>query len=412
MISFYISRKLRRGRKKNGMVSFVSIISTFSIALGIAALIIGLSTMNGFERELKDRILSLIPHGQVKSFSHEPIQDWQSIEQQLMQSKHVTETSPLVEFSGLIEKNSTLKPVQIEGVNPKQEFQFGGMRHYVDEKEWFRLSVKSNEIMLGDGLADMLSVKKGDAITLLIPNKDGLKKPIRIRLTVAGIIHFQGQFGNYLAYISLKQAQGYLSLNHTINALKFNVDDSYKINQIINEIEIVSEDDIYLSSWMSQDNRQLFKIYNDINMVRTVMYIAMIVVIAVACFSIVSSLVIAVQDKRREIAIFKTIGASNSLIYAIFIWYGLISGVIGCLIGLILGVFISLNLTTIFNVIEHIMGRKLLNSDIYFINFIPSELHIMDILTVAGITFVLTLIASLYPAYRATRIAPIKIISQ
>lgn len=408
-LSLITAIKFRKGRRKSGMVSLISIISTLSIAIGIAALIIGLSAMNGFERELNNRVLSVVPHGQFYS-PYGNLDNWRQIQEELKGDDNIVSTAPLVSFTGLIENGSKLGAVEIQGVDPKQEKNISALPNYVLNDKWQSFESDNQQIIIGAGLAQRLSIKEGSWVSLLIPvssSSNQLKPPKRVRLQVAGILELSGSLSNNIALIPLTDAQKLLDIGDSVTALMVNVNQVYQANKIIAQATLHIEESLSFTSW----EYSFGFMYRDIQMIRQIMYLAMIVVIGVACFNIVSTLVIAVKDKQRDIAILKTLGATNQLIKHIFIWYGVISGLIGSLMGVILGVVLSWQLSNIMGVIESIIGYKLLNGHIYFIDFLPSEIHLLDVVIVFITAMLLSLIASYYPAKRACKIDPARILN-
>ena len=410
LLSLFIATKFRKGRQQSSMLSLISVISTLSIALGIAALIIGLSAMNGFERELNHRVLSVIPHGEIYS-QNDPIYEWRNIQKQIVDNPHVISVMPYVSFAGLLENGNKMKAVQIEGIDPKQNEKMSDLPKYILNNQWQAFDNDQQHILVGKGLAKQLNVKEGSWVTLLIPSSNGdqhqFKAPKRIRLQVVGIMDFSGELGNNIAIIPLVNAQQYMQIGDSVTNFMVNFSDIYQANYYIQQILFNLDTPLYGQSW--QDNYGYM--YHDIQMIRQIMYIAMIVVMSVACFSIVSTLVIAVKDKQREIAVFKTLGAPNKLIRRIFIWYGLILGGIGSFVGVILGVIISLQLSNIMMFVERIIGHKLLDSQIYFVDFLPSQISITDVCIVFITSIVLTLLATYYPARRACKVDPVKILN-
>lgn len=247
-------------------------------------------------------------------------------------------------------------------------------------------------------------------MSLLIPVASGsnqLKPPKRVRLQVVGILELSGSLSNNVALIPLTDAQKLLDIGDSVTSVVVNVNHVYQANQIISQAALNLDQNLMFTSW----EYSFGFMYRDIQMIRQIMYLAMIVVIGVACFNIVSTLVIAVKDKQRDIAILKTLGATNQLIKHIFIWYGVISGLIGSLMGVILGVVLAWQLSNIMAVIESIIGYKLLNGHIYFIDFLPSEIHLLDVVIVFITAMLLSLIASYYPAKRACKIDPARILN-
>lgn len=402
-LAFFIGWRFKQGRKRRGMVSLVSIISTLSIALGIIALIVGLSAMNGFEHELRSRVLAVIPHGKIASPFGE-MQDWSNIAHDLEQQPNITAVSPYINFTGLIENGKTLKAVSINGVIPELEQQTSALPQYVLDDGWQRFSQHSDQMIIGVGLAKELGAKQGDWVTLLVPNSTELKQPKRIRMQIAGLTQLSGKLGYNFVLIPLTAAQNYTNMGKSVTGLAVNVTDVMNANHVV----INAARQLHLPlSIMTWENEYGY-MYRDIQMIRSIMYLAMILVIGVSCFNIVSTLIIAVKDKNTDIAILKTLGADNRLIRQIFIWYGLMSGVIGSLVGVTIGILIALNLSDIVSIIESLIGHKVLDGHIYFIDFLPSQLHINDIILVFCTAIILSLIASYYPAKRACGIDPAK----
>lgn len=409
MLALVLAKRFRKGRKQSAMLSLISVISTASIAIGIAALIIGLSAMNGFERELHNRVLSVIPHGEFFA-ANGRLTNWRTVQQQIDQNPEIISSAPFIRFTGLLENGNKLKAVQVQGIDLEQEAQTSRLPKYILANRWQEFKPNSKQILIGIGLAQSLAVKEGEWITLMIPTSDSagqLKQPRRIRLQVVGIMNFSGSLGNELALLPLIDAQKYLQIGDSVTGIQVNVKDLYQANYVINRIKLNLYQPILTSSW----ERSYGYMYHDIQMIRQIMYLAMIIVISVACFSIVSTLVIAVKDKQREIAILKTLGANNRLISQTFIYYGVISGLIGNLAGVALGVSISSQLSTIVKGVEVLLGHSLLNGHIYFIDFLPSEIHLSDVIIVFFTSLLLTLIASYYPARRACNVDPVKILN-
>ncbi|WP_218056129.1 lipoprotein-releasing ABC transporter permease subunit LolE [Gilliamella sp. wkB108] len=408
-LSLITAIKFRKGRRKSGMVSLISIISTLSIAIGIAALIIGLSAMNGFERELNNRVLSVVPHGQFYS-PYGNLDDWRQIQQELKENSNIVASAPYINFTGLIENGSKLGAVEVQGVDPQQEQSISALPNYVLNNKWQAFKADQQQVIIGAGLAQSLSIKEGSWVSLLIPEASGsnqLKPPKRVRLQVIGILELSGSLSNNVVLIPLTDAQKLLSMGDSVSGLMVNVKQVYQAKQIIAQAAMNLNETLSFTSW----EYTFGFMYRDIQMIRQIMYLAMIVVIGVACFNIVSTLVIAVKDKQRDIAILKTLGATNQLIKHIFIWYGVISGLIGSLIGVILGVVLAWQLSNIMGVVESLIGYKLLNGHIYFIDFLPSEIHLFDVVIVFITAMLLSLIASYYPAKRACKIDPARILN-
>ena len=410
---FFISWRYQRGKQKNRLVSLISLFSSVGIALGVAVLIIGLSAMNGFERELNQRVLSVVPHAELYSYNgneNVPIQAGERLEKLVSENPNVSAVSPFVSFTGLIENGSQLKIAQVRGVDPKKQDQVSQLSHYIPAEQWQAFHQEGG-LILGAGIAKDLSVEAGDEVTLLLPQptEDGkLAQPLRFSLPVTGILKLEGQLDHSYALLPLTKAQELLEYSpQEISGVELSLKAPFAVNQLSLPELNAFEQPLYLNTWIDKFGYM----YNDIQLIRAVMYIAMVLVIGVACFNIISTLIMAVKDKQGDIAIMRTLGANNRFIKQIFLWYGLISGMKGAVIGLILGVLLAINLTAIIKSLEQFFGVKLLSDGIYFIDFLPSELHWQDIVYVLLATLVLSLCASLYPASRAAKLSPAQVLS-
>ncbi|HHE8713027.1 TPA: lipoprotein-releasing ABC transporter permease subunit LolE [Haemophilus influenzae] len=410
---FFISWRYQRGKQKNPLVALIAKFSAIGIALGVAVLIVGLSAMNGFERELNQRILAVVPHIEIFS-AHQAkdptIHHWQNLEKRLQQNPQIKGISPFVSFTALVENGSKLKVVQVKGVEKQAEDKVSSIGNFVQEQGWDKFG-KEGGLVLGAGIAKELDVKVGDWITLLISQQNGdeqFAQPTREPVQVTAILRLDGQLDYSYALLPLAQAQTFLTYQpDQITGVELKLDDPFSVRNL--DLSMLNDypQMLYMQNWISKFGYM----YRDIQLIRTVMYIAMVLVIGVACFNIVSTLIMAVKDKQGDIAIMRTLGANNAFIKRIFIWYGLQAGMKGCLIGIVLGIILALNLTTFIQGIEWVIGKKLLSGDVYFVDFLPSELHWSDVLMVLIAALALSLMASLYPASRAAKLQPAQVLS-
>ena len=408
-LSLYIGSRFNRSKIRNRMVSFISLSSMLGIAVGVAVIIIGLSAMNGFERELQTRVLSVIPQGELQAVQP-PLNNWKPLLKQVELHPHITAAAPYVEFTALLERGAKLKAVAVRGVDPKEQLKVSELPLYVKDNAWSRFSAGKREVILGQGVATKLNIKVGDWITAMIPNTDPqmkLRAPKRIRLQVVGLLALGGQIDHSLAIVPLQDAQQYLDMGQGVSGIEMNVDNVLDAQQIVKEVGDTLPVYVYLKSW----TQKYGYLYRDIQMVRTIMYLVMVLVIGVACFNIVSTLMMAVKDRAADIAILRTMGASDRLIKSIFVWHGVLSGVLGSIIGSLFGSLIAVNLTHIVRVIEKIIGHRFLSGDIYFVDFLPTQLAWQDVVIVTTTAIVLSLIATWYPATRASRLQPARVLS-
>ena len=408
-LSLLLGLRFSRGRRRGGMVSLISVISTVGIALGVAVLIVGLSAMNGFERELNNRILAVVPHGEIEPVN-QPFSGWQQMIPRIEKVPGIAAAAPYINFTGLIESGAKLQAIQVKGVDPQQEMQLSALPKFVQNNAWSSFAAGKQQVIIGSGVAKSLGLKQGDWLTIMIPNSDTehkLLQPKRVRLQVSGILQLSGMLDHSLAMVPLADAQQYLAMGDNVTGIAIKVNDPFSANKLVRDAGEVTQSYVYLRSWVGTYGYM----YRDILMIRAIMYLAMVLVIGVACFNIVSTLVMAVKDKSSDIAVLRTLGAKDGLIRAIFVWYGLMAGLLGSVTGVVVGVLAALNLTSVINGIEKLIGHQFLSGDIYFIDFLPSELHWTDVISVLATAIVLSLLASWYPARRASRIDPARVLS-
>lgn len=409
LLSLIIALRFIRGRNRSSMISLVAIISTISISLGVGVLIVGLSAMNGFERELKNRILVIVPHGEIEGIN-QPLNDWLSILRRVEKVPGILAAVPYIKLTSLIEKGEKVLAVQIRGINQQKENKLTAFPSFIQSADWVNFKPGKKKIILGQGVANFLNVKEGDYVTVVIPNRDSsmnLLQPKRILLHVAGILALHSQLDHSLALLPLRDAQQYLEIGDGVTGISITVSKIFSVKKLLSDAREAIDADVFTESWINTYGYM----YRDIQMIRAIMYLSMGLVIGVASFNIVSTLVMAVQEKTVDIAILRTLGAKDSLIRIIFICYGFLVGLFGSLIGVVVGIITSLHLTSIIKSIEKIIGYSFLSGDIYFIDFLPSQLHCVDVVVVLITSLMISLMASCYPARRASCIDPVRILN-
>lgn len=403
-LPLFLGLRYSRSRRRNGFIAFISASSLIGIALGVMALILGLSAMNGFERELKDRVLSVVPQGELDAVER-PLPDWPRLRDYLLAQPGVEASAPVIRLNGLLEHGSALKGVQLRAVLPDLEANLSDAGKYMTGRGLRELQPGERGVILGKTIADKLGVKVGDSVALLLPqggDQAGIKNPRREALTVVGLLEIGGQLDGLLGFMHLADAQAITGMGSDVEGFSLRVSDVLKAQSITVAAAQQFPHHVYIRSWMNSQGY----LYQDIQMVRTVMYVVMLMVVAVACFNIVSTLVMAVNEKRSEIAILKTMGASPGQIRLTFVIQGMVNGVAGALLGALLGGLLSSKLTQLLSVVEKLIGHRFLNPDIYFIDFLPTELHMQDLLIVTGAAILMSLVATLYPAWRASGLVP------
>ncbi len=419
-LSVFLALRYVRSRHGQGFSTFISASSTIGIALGTMILIVVLSAMNGFEKALANKLLSIVPHAELMSVNN-PIPQWPESIKRLQNSPQVVAAAPVIILTGMMQHKTQLKALEIRGVDVNLETSVSDIENYIVEGNWQALSHKKNNesmangVVIGAGVAKKLSVKLGDNVQLLLPsNNDTIKQnmfaaPIKRYVKIVGIFKFGGVIDDTLAYVSLEQAsdiKGYKP--DEAQGIRFKFDDVFAAPTIIRDIAYKFDHYVYIKDW----TRTQGHLFNDIQMVRMVMFVVLVLVIAVASFNIVSTLIMAVNNKKGDIAILKTMGASSKLIMLTFIYQGLVNGLLGSVIGGILGVFLALNLADIIAFLEHLFTLTLLSADVYFIDHIPSHLHMPDVYITMLTALIMSLIATIYPAWRATKIEPAQVLGQ
>lgn len=408
-LSLLIGGRFSRAKQRDKMVSFISLSSTVGIAVGVAVIIIGLSAMNGFERELESRVLSVISHGEFEGVN-KPVDRWQHVIDESVSHEKVLAAAPYVKITALAERGKELKAIEVRGIDPELESQVSSLSSFIDKSVWQSFKSGEQQVILGSGVADTIGAKVGDYLTLMIPTANGSVKvqaPKRVRVKVTGLLTLNGQIDHNLALVPLKDAQSYAKLGDAVTGVSLKVSDVLNANNIVREVGNQLDVYVYLRSWQQKYGF----LYRDIQLVRTIMYLVMVLVIGVACFNIVSTLMMAVKDRASEIAILRTMGASDGLVKRIFVWQGAFSGVLGSLVGSVIGVLVALNLTHLIKGLEKLIDHQFLSGNIYFVDFLPSQLDMSDVLIVSGTAIVLSLLATLYPASRAAKLNPAAVLS-
>ena len=410
-ISLFLALRYVSRRHSSGFSSFISASSTLGIALGVMVLIIVLSAMNGFEKALSEKLLSIIPHAEIESVT-EPINNWPAVAKKIQQNPQVISVAPAIKMAGMVQKAGVLKGVEIRGVDAQLEQQVSAINDYIKEGQW--LDINDHGVVLGSGIAKKLKLKLGDKVQLLLPKSQSnvtqqFPAPIVRQVNIVGIFTFGGVVDDTLAYISLSHAQEILEYqSDQVNTLRIKVPDVFQARNIIKDVAYQFDHYVYIHDW----TRTQGHLFQDIQLVSMVMFIVLALVIAVASFNIVSTLIMVVNEKKGDIAILKTMGASPFLIMLSFIIQGLVNGLVGCFLGAGIGIYLAKNLSEVIISIEQLFSTKFLSGDIYFIDFIPSHLIWYDVYLTIGIAVILSFLATIYPAWRATKVDPAQVLGQ
>ena len=403
-ISLLLARRFRKSKSSNRYTSFVSLSSTLGIGLGCFVLIVLLSVMNGFERELRDRLLAIIPHGELFSVTQSGIQDLQTYQATFSQDPRVVSVEPYTKITGMIQQGANLKAVELTGIQVTEQVPARWQRE-IAPSDWQRLIAQPQGVLLGSAIAKKLNLAVGDKVTVVIPSVTEdltFAAPKNLYLTLAGTVSLGGELDNLIGIMHLQTASEASGIASGAQGLRFQLHDPFTAYSVIREIGYTFPQAVYMSDW----TRTQGHLYDDIKLVRVVVYIALSLVIAVACFNIVSSLVMAVKEKQASIAILKTMGATDRQVRFAFMYQGMLNGVIGVFWGTLLAVITAPNLSAWIGALESLLGVKVLSGDIYFIDFLPSQLYWGDVLITVVVALTLSILATLYPAHKAAAIAP------
>lgn len=401
-LSWQLAKRFRTAKAQNRFISFISLSSTVGIGLGCFVLIVLLSVMNGFERELTQRILAIVPHGEIYSVDNTGIENLDAQLYRLNNDPRVEQVEPYTELTGMLQYKGALKAVSLTGIVTNQSPRF---RQQVSDEDWQRFRLDGDSVLIGKAIAKTLNLQIGDTVQALIPVTTSdlrFSAPTTITLTVAGLISVGGELDNQIGLMHLEKASQASGITGRAMGIRFTLVDPFSAYATMRDIGYTYPQAVYMSDW----TRTQGHLYNDIQLVRTVVYIALALVIAVACFNIVSSLVMSVREKQPAIAILKTMGASDSLIRQTFMLQGVLNGVIGMSVGVVLAVLIAPNLSRIVQSIESLLGIQLLSGDIYFIDFLPSELMWQDVAVTVVMALLLSVVATIYPAAKAVKVSP------
>ncbi|PVZ68888.1 lipoprotein-releasing ABC transporter permease subunit [Pelagibaculum spongiae] len=403
-LSLYIGLRYTRAKRRTHFISFISMISIAGMALGILALITVLSVMNGFQKELQSRILGMAPHATITEYPG-PMKDWQTAADTAKTNPQVTGAAPFINGQGMFTFSGRVQGALIQGILPEVESEVSDLASNMVEGDLQGLLPGDFKVVMGSQLAASLGLQLGDKVTMIIPTANvtlaGAMPRFR-RFTLSGIFEVGYQFDSSLALINLSDAQKLFRLKDSVSGVRLRLKDIYQSREIAREVARELDGPHGISDW----TREHGNFFAAVQMEKKVMFLILLLIVAVASFNIVSTLVMLVTDKQADIAILRTLGTSPAEIMQIFIVQGVWIGIFGTLLGTIGGVALALNVTDLVAWIEQVSGSQILASDVYYISFLPSELRWMDVITIGCASLVMSFIATLYPAWRASRVKP------
>ena len=400
-----VGLRYTRAKRRNHFISFISATSMAGIALGVAALIVVLSVMNGFQKELRARILGVASHVQISGADNQ-LADWRKVAEAAAKEPHVLAAAPFVNAQAMLTAGQAVRGSVVRGIEPGLEEKVAEIGLHMRAGKLDALKPSAFGIVLGSELARALGVRAGEKVALIAPQ--GLVTPAGVvprlkQFTVVGIFEVgMFEYDSGLALIHLEDAQKLYQMGDAVSGVRLRLDDLFAARGVARELMAKMPNDLYATDW----TRSHANFFRAVEIEKRVMFIILLLIVAVAAFNIVSTLVMLVTDKQADIAILRTIGASPGSIVQIFMVQGALIGVIGTFAGLVLGVLIAFNVDTVVPFIENLLGFKVLAKDIYYISDLPTDVQLGDVTVIGAVSLVLSFIATLYPSWRASRVNP------
>ena len=404
-LELFIGLRYTHAKRRTHFISFISLTSMLGIALGVTALITVLSVMNGFEQELRQRILGMASHATVSEFGGK-LQDWPVVREKVSEHRQVVATAPYVSGETMLSAGKQVSGAVVRGILPDEEAGVSDVLGHIKRGDIGQLEPGSYSIILGSELAFSLGVGLGDAVTVVSPQvmvgPTGLMPRLR-RFTVVGLFEVgMYEYDRGVALVHMQDAARLFRLGDDVSGVRLKLDDLFDAPRVARELAMTLPGDYRVQDW----TRQHANFFRAVKTEKRVMFIILTLIIAVAAFNIVSTLVMVVTDKQSDIAILRTLGASPRTIMVIFVIQGAVIGILGTLMGVAGGVALALNVETLVPAIEEFFNVQFLAPDVYYISKLPSDLHWDDVITMTGVALVLSLLATLYPAWRAARTQP------
>jgi lipoprotein-releasing system permease protein len=388
-------------KKHNALLAFLARISIAGLALGVGLLIAVLSVMNGFDRELKQKILALMPQGII--YHHEGITDWHVLQQRLMKQPGIVAASPFIELNALASKNTHAEPLVLYGISPAEEVAVSQLHLYIAASVMNQLSEGARGLVLGKPLADKLQLQLGDQIMLIVPDSHSAQSAPKLNyFTVLGFLETKTELDQHLAITSLEAAAELNGSSLEVSGMRLKLTDLFEARSLVWNAVMGLGEGYYGTSWMTTHGN----LYTAIQMSKNLVGLLMSLIVAIAAFNVVSTLVMVVVEKQGDIAILRTLGLSTYQIMQIFMVQGTLIGFIGTSLGVVGGLGLSLCVESLVRGIEAVFHVQFLKTDVYPLTYLPSEIVWSDVLSVALTALTMCFFATLYPSYRAARIQP------
>ena len=404
-LEFAIGLRYTRAKRRNHFISFISLTSMMGIALGVTALITVLSVMNGFEKEVRGRILDMVSHLTV-SDSGARLRGWSDVVMQVKEHPQVIDAAPYVEAQGMLIYGKKVNGTLIRGILPAMEPAVSNVADKMVEGQLTDLKPGAFEVILGRDLARILRVSVGDKVTMVTPSANitpaGVSPRLK-RFKVIGIFYVgMYEYDSTMAIIHLDDARRLFRMQDAVTGVRARLKDLFAAPQVRHELQQSELGTYWVRDWSSYHANW----FRAVKIEKRMIFLLLLLIIAVAAFNIVSTLVMLVTDKESDIAILRTLGATPKSIMGIFMVQGTLIGVIGTILGVIGGISLSLNLDTVVPFIENLFGFRVLDPGIYYISELPSDLHWDDVWLISGVSFLFGVVSTIYPAWRASRTQP------
>jgi lipoprotein-releasing system permease protein len=400
-----VGLRYTRAKRRNHFISFISLTSMAGIALGVAALIVVLSVMNGFQQELRSRILAVVSHVQLTGPGNR-LEDWKLVAEGAAKNPQVRASAPFVNGQGMLTLGQNVRGVAVRGVVPEMEDRVADIGRQMRSGKLEALKPGEFGIVLGGELARALGALPGDKVALIAPQGQVTPAGVIPRLkqfTVVGTFEIgMYEYDSSLALVHLEDAQRMFQLGAAVSGVRLKLEDLFASRAVSRELMASITPDVFASDW----TRSHANFFRAVEIEKRVMFIILTLIVAVAAFNIVSTLVMLVTDKQADIAILRTLGAAPGSILQIFVVQGVMIGVIGTLIGVAGGVLLGWNVATVVPAIESALGFKFLAKDVYYISDLPSDVQLRDVVTIGLVSLVMSLVATIYPSWRAARVNP------
>ncbi|GAA3950489.1 lipoprotein-releasing ABC transporter permease subunit [Allohahella marinimesophila] len=402
-LPFFIGLRYTWAKKGNHFISFISLSSMIGLALGVLVLITVMSVMNGFDRELRERILGMVPHATIQGY--DGMRDWRAIAEKIPDSPDIVAMAPYIHAQGMLTSSGSVRGMLLNGVEPALEKGVSIVQNHMKAGSIDDLESGEFNIVLGDILASYMHARIGDKVTVVLPEASVTPAGVFPRLKrfkVVGIFSVGAEIDGNLALIHIDDAAKLKRMGDRVDGIRLKVDDLFKAQQVAWRAVSALGSNYSASDW----TRSHGNLFQAIRMEKTLVGLLLMMIIAVAAFNIVSTLVMVVTDKRADIAILRTMGATPGTILRIFLFQGLLIGCIGIFSGAVLGVLLATNISGLIAWVEQTLGFQFLSADVYFISYLPSQLLWNDVAVICGSALGLAFLATIYPAMKASKIAP------